>query len=81
MFQPKRTQSTNKQAAANEGVKRDALGVANGALAACYISNDAVHDGPSKLSDWLRTHPTTYRRIERLQQLAAAKGEPFRVQF
>ena len=66
-------------AAANEGGRRDALGLGGGALASCYISNEEQHDTPSQWSEWLRTHPSTDRRIARLEQLSATKGEQFRV--
>ena len=65
-----------EHAAKVEGVRRDALGGSHGAaLASCYIANDAAHDRPARLGEWLSTHPTTDRRVSRLKALAAAEHE------
>ena len=65
-----------EHAAKVEGVRRDALGGSHGAaLASCYIANDAAHDRPARLGEWLSTHPTTDRRVSRLKALAAAESE------
>ena len=65
-----------EHAANVEGVRRDALGGSHGdALASCYIANDAAHDWPARVSEWMSTHPTTDRRVARLEALAAAERE------
>jgi len=68
-----------EKAAEVERVQRDALGQLHNALATLYIANSHKHDALSTWSDWLGTHPTTERRIQYLSEIAASKGEVFRL--
>ena len=67
------------EAAAARGVKRDTLGISGNALAALFIANGKAHDVPASLGEWMATHPSTERRIERLAALAHGRGEAFQL--